>query len=350
MRAALEKWLTGVWYAEVNPPWVLRQLESIYRLVLPKTAQNTDGLTTIPVVVVGNITVGGTGKTPLVIALCKQLQVAGFKPAVISRGYGRKSKGLHSVNINDMPSVCGDESLLIKRETGVPVVLAEDRRLAVAALAELDVNIIIADDGLQNTHLNRDYEICLIDGERQLGNGHLLPAGPLREPASRLGSVDCIVVNGDSVQLKEFERCYNSLGLPIHEFVMSMELLPAKLESLEASAVDRISSDFHSWEGKTVHAVAAIGNPMRFCKTLQALGMQPLLHAFPDHHQFRAEDLSQMQDFPIIMTSKDAIKCTSLGLDNAWVLSVDAAINADAWTGLISDITSLIDNHQEKSK
>lgn len=350
MRARLEQWLTGIWYADKQPPWLLRQLETVYRRARPTATRNTEGLTRVPVVVVGNITVGGTGKTPLVVALCKQLQAAGFRPAVISRGYGRKRKGLHIVQTNDEPLICGDESLLIKRETGVPVVLAEDRRVAITALDEQEIDIIIADDGLQNTHLNRDFEICLIDGERRLGNGHLLPAGPLREPATRLATVDCLVINGSPDQLQDFLSDNADLGLQASDAVISMALIPSKLEALEAGATEKSGENIQSWQGKKVHAVAAIGNPGRFCKTLKTLGMQPLLHAFPDHHQYRVEDFSQMQDLPIIMTAKDAIKCTGLGLDNAWVLSVEAEINAEAWSGLIDDISQLIENHSGTEK
>lgn len=347
MRGTLEKWLTSIWYADTEPPWLLRQLEVIYRRALLKTPRDRQRKATVPVVVVGNITAGGTGKTPLVIALCKQLQVAGFRPAVISRGYQRKSKGLHIVQIDDNPLVCGDESLLIKRETGVPVVLAEDRSLAIAALTKYELDIIIADDGLQNTRLDRDLEICLIDGERRLGNGHLLPAGPLREPLDRLHTVDHIVVNGSPGQLRGFLSYASGLGLQSFDSVLSMALKPSKLEPLGAVAIDQLGVDIHSWNDKKVHAVAAIGNPGGFRKTLEALGMQPLLHAFPDHHQYRAEDFSQMQGLPIIMTAKDAIKCTGLGLENAWVLSVAADISTAAWAGLISDLRRLIENHSE---
>jgi len=230
----------------------------------------------------------------------------------------------------------------------VPVVLAADRRLAIAAVDEDAVDIIIADDGLQNVHLNRDYEICLIDGERRLGNGHLLPAGPLREPIERLRTVDCLVVNGSTDQLRDFLGYYNQLGLQIPRVALSMQLKPSKLEALGADGIADSGEDMQRWIGKKVHAVAAVGNPERFEKTLKALGMQPLLHAFPDHHQYRAEDFNQMQDIPVIMTSKDAIKCTDLGLENAWILSVEASINTDLWTGLINDIHSLIATHSEK--
>ncbi|MCF6262235.1 MAG: tetraacyldisaccharide 4'-kinase [Xanthomonadales bacterium] len=354
MRARLEKWLIGIWYADTQPPWFLRQLEAVYRRALPTVPQKAKGLTRMPLVVVGNITAGGTGKTPLVIALCKQLQAAGFRPAVISRGYGRKTKGLHIVHATDEPLVCGDESLLIKQETGVPVVLAEDRRLAISALDEHEIDIIIADDGLQNTRLNRDFEICLIDGERLLGNGHLLPAGPLREPVKRLSTVDYLVVNGSSDQLQNFLSHFSDLGLQAPAAAFSMALVPSKLEALRFFSKDRSmqqsSEEVQSWKGKKVHAVAAIGNPGRFCKSLEALGMQPLLQAFPDHHQYRVEDFSQMRDLPIIMTAKDAIKCTGLGLDNAWVLSVEAEVDAEAWAGLICDINRLIENQSGSQK
>ena len=349
MRASLEKWLTGIWYTKSEPPLVLRSLEAVYRrLSATGPVKQITAPASLAVIVVGNLSAGGTGKTPLVIALCKRLQAAGLRPGVISRGYGRNSKGLHIVSGTDDPQICGDESLLIKQETAVPVILAEDRRLAISAMDKTDVNIIIADDGLQNKQLPRDIEVCVIDGGRLFGNGHLIPAGPMREPAERLESVDHVVVNGDADQLENFLQDWCQLGhRPINQ-LSRMALKATKIAPLsEPGTVLNSSSDFNPWAGRKVHAVAAIGNPGRFYDTLQALGMQPSLHAFPDHHEYVAGDFENLQNQPIIMTAKDAVKCSRLGLKNTWVLSVAAEIEESFWNDLLEAATRLVNEKSE---
>jgi len=350
MRAALEKWLTDIWYRSAEPPWLLRSLEAVYRTAIPSAASIREANSSpIPIVVVGNLTAGGTGKTPLVIALCKQLLAAGLNPGVISRGYGRKSKGLHIVTAEDNPQVSGDESLLVKLETGVPVILAEDRRLAIAAMEGQGVDVIIADDGLQNKNLLRDIEICMVDGERLFGNRHLLPAGPLREPLKRLETVDYVVINGDQARLHDFLELTGKLGLVMNQSVVKMDLTVSYIEPLNSSVAQQPRAGMDSWNARRVYAVAAIGNPARFANTLQALGMEPELHAFPDHHEYGANDFTSMDKYPIIMTSKDAIKCKRLELEDAWVLSVEAEIEDGFWEGLTRDINRLVKDKSENS-
>ncbi|MBE9549667.1 MAG: tetraacyldisaccharide 4'-kinase [Proteobacteria bacterium] len=350
MRAALEKWLTDIWYSGAEPPWLLRSLETIYRTVIPSPGSIREAsLSPVPIIVVGNLTAGGTGKTPLVIALCKQLLAAGLNPGVISRGYGRKGKGLHIVSTEDDPAVCGDESLLLKAETGVPVILAEDRRLAITAMKGQSVDVIIADDGLQNKNLQRDIEICLVDGARLFGNRHLLPAGPLREPLKRLETVDYVVINGDEADLHDFLKLAGNLGLTINQSVVKMGLTASHIEPLNNATAQQSSAGMDNWDARKVYAVAAIGNPTRFANTLQAMGIETELHAFADHHVYTANDFTAMDKYPIMMTAKDAVKCKWLDLEDAWVLSVEAEIEAGFWEGLIRDINSLLNNKSENS-
>ncbi len=348
MRTVLEKWLTDIWYRKSDPPWLLRSLETVYKRVITDKRSMENGLDSVPIIVIGNITAGGTGKTPLVIALCKRLLDAGLNPGVISRGYGRKSKGLYIVQADDNARNCGDESLLIKQETSVPVILAENRRQAIVAMQNTSVNIIIADDGLQNKNLPRDLEICLIDGERQFGNGHLIPAGPLREPLEGLNKFDHILVNGDVNQLQDFLNNWSDLGHEPLASVMSMDLVASKLEPLDRyTAADNTVEDLSDWTGRKVYAIAGIGNPQRFEHTLKNLSMLPMLYSFPDHHEYSATDFHGLQDYPLLMTTKDAIKCVHLNLNNAWVLSVDAVVNESDWEKIVQNIERIMRERQE---
>ena len=199
MRTIVENWLLKHWYDGGQPPWFLRALEPLYRFGF-RRSQNVGPAKPqhdIPLVVVGNITAGGTGKTPLIIGLCQLAQQAGFKPGIISTGYGRRSRDTIVVQADSDSTLCGDEPVLLVQRTGVPVVVAANRHDAVSRLAGLGVNLVLSDDGLQQADLHRDIEICVVDGVRGLGNGHLIPAGPLREPPERLAQVDYVFSNGE---------------------------------------------------------------------------------------------------------------------------------------------------------
>ncbi len=338
MRASLDKWINSVWYQQARPPWYLRAIEPLYGYFSSRSKPGKNQSIKIPIVVVGNISVGGTGKTPLVISLCQQLLEAGFKPAVISRGYGRKSKGLHVVAANDDSSATGDEALLIKQQTGVPVLVDSDRLNAAKQFDAAEVDIIIADDGLQNTQLPRDMEICVIDGQRLFGNGHLLPAGPLRQPLSRLGSVNHIVLNGDAEQMASFNSWLQSQLKVRTPSITAMQLVAHNIQPLNQQATTSILED---WKGRKVNAVAAIGNPDRFFNSLEQLGIKLTPHIFPDHHRYTSEDFKSMNGLPIIMTAKDAIKCKSLDLDNTWVLNIRTELTPE--DNLLTDIYKLIE-------
>jgi tetraacyldisaccharide 4'-kinase len=260
----------------------------------------------VPVIVVGNITVGGTGKTPLVVWLVERLRVMGRRPGVVSRGYGgRARRWPQRVTAGSDPAEVGDEPVLIARRCACPVVVAPQRVSAARTLlAEYDCDVIVCDDGLQHYALARDLEIVVMDGARRLGNGRCLPAGPLRESPSRLQSVDLVVVNG-----KPREGEY------------AMHLAGGWAQSLRDPAVERPLDD---WCGQTVHAVAGIGNPQRFFTHLRAHGLEVIEHPFADHHRFQADDLAFGDTRPLLMTEKDAVKCRAFAGADRWVVPVSA--------------------------
>jgi tetraacyldisaccharide 4'-kinase len=261
----------------------------------------------VPVIVVGNITVGGTGKTPLVIWLTNFLQAQGFKPGVISRGYGGDGK-LKLVDQHADPRIAGDEAVLIARRTKRPVVTAIDRVAALKKiLAETDTNIVISDDGLQHYHLGRQLELAMVDGERRFGNQSLLPSGPLREPVSRLTQVDFIVTQQNPLAAEYL-----------------MRLAGDEVVAVNANEKTRRLQDFY---GTKVHAVAAIGNPRQFFSRLRAQGITVIEHVFPDHYYFKPQDLTFADDLPVIMTEKDAVKCQDQMMPNHWYLPVTAEMN-----------------------
>lgn len=263
----------------------------------------------IPVIVVGNITVGGTGKTPMVIWLCDFLKKQGYSPGIITRGVGGiKHKKAHRVQANDDAKFVGDEAILLSKNTACPVVVGVNRPAAAQKLlTETTCNIIISDDGLQHYRLARDIEIVMVDAVRRFGNQQLLPAGPLREPIQRLHHVDFVVENGD-VAKSEYH-----MQLQAQELIALND--PQQTLSVQACQ-------------KRVHAVAAIGHPRRFFATLESLGFEVIAHEFPDHYHFRAEDLQFNDALPVIITEKDATKCRGFTSNNVWFLKVKASLNS----------------------
>lgn len=260
----------------------------------------------VPVVVVGNLTVGGTGKTPLVIWLCELLRRDGYRPGVVSRGYGGNSR-LWPLDVTAAtdPVAAGDEPVMIAEATGCPVVAGPDRVAAARAIiAKHRVNIVVSDDGLQHYRLGRDIEICVVDGARRFGNGRCLPAGPLREPVTRLKHADLIVTNGNA-QAGEY-------GMRM--VVRSLRHLP----SGKRKPVGEFPRD------APIHAVAGTGNPSRFFALLREQGFRIEEHAFPDHHRFRPRDLEFSGEAPIVMTTKDAVKCRAFATGRHWALEVSA--------------------------
>jgi tetraacyldisaccharide 4'-kinase len=283
----------------------------------------------VPVIIVGNVTVGGTGKTPFVIWLAEQLQLAGFKPGVISRGYGGSSKRATAVFVNSNPKLVGDEPVLITKRTACPMFVGADRVAAGQALLQANpqCNVIISDDGLQHYALQRDIEIALVNSNGQFGNQLLLPAGPLREKLSRLQSVDAIVDSGNGAALTvAFKEARQA---PIFNMTLQGECF----ESVNGSEIKQPASYFAN---KNLVAIAGIGNPERFFNQLSGLGLQFERKTFADHHAFTKQDLMQFSGKTILMTEKDAVKCSTLTTSDAWYLPVTAIISDSSQTSLIT--------------
>lgn len=320
MRAGIENWLLRIWYSARQPPWYLRMLEPVYRAAYQRaqtSVQAGPGVYApgLPLIVVGNITAGGSGKTPLVIRLCQLALDMGLKPGIASTGYGRQSRDTLLVEADSDTSICGDEPVLLAQRTGVPVVVAANRIDAVQTLNELNLDLVLSDDGLQQPDMDRDIEFCVIDGERGLGNGHLIPAGPLRERAGRLEQVDFVVSNGEWP------------GKPDGMDVSVMQLQASLVRSLNDATECSVEEFRHNKAGIPIHAVAGIGNPRRFFRMLENLGIKAEIHGFPDHYSFTRKDFDSIAvDSAIIMTEKDAVKCRSLGLVNAWYMPVEARL------------------------
>ncbi len=331
MRLEIERWLNRVWYGQQTPPLWLRALVPLYRgaFLLDRKFQKlkSSELEGKPILVVGNLTVGGSGKTPLVIRLCRVFKDAGLKVGVASRGYGRQSRGLQLVSKNSDPSMVGDEPLLIAQRSGVPVVVANDRCAAAQALFEQGVDLVIADDGLQHHRLPRSMEICVIDSSREFGNGRQLPAGPLREPLQRLQQVDYVVVNGEVGPSLATAKA------------VSMQLVPGMLHSLDQNLSWRLSQ----FAGCRASAVAGIANPERFFHSLEQAGLILDRHAFPDHHAFSMNDFAELNsNYPIIMTEKDAVKCRGLAINKAWYLAVDAHLPGEFESAVLTGMIAAV--------
>jgi len=291
---------------------------TLYRLrVLPSTRLP------VPVIVVGNITVGGTGKTPLVIWLANFLHQAGYRPGIVTRGYrGNSQTWPVSVTPQTPAEQVGDEAVLLARHSGCPVLAGPDRVAAARQHVEQGCNVIVSDDGLQHYRLGRNLEIAVIDSMRRFGNRLCLPAGPLREPVSRLRSVSARVANG-APQAGE----------------LGMTIVPTGFYSL-AKPERRASAD--QFRDGPVHAVAGIGNPDRFFSSLRDLGLSVIPHPFPDHHGFLPGELEFGDDRPVIMTEKDAVKCEPFATARCWVLAVDARPDAALGEQLLKRLKEII--------
>ncbi|MBK1708696.1 tetraacyldisaccharide 4'-kinase [Marichromatium gracile] len=272
----------------------------------------------VPVVVVGNLSVGGTGKTPAVIALARLLREHGWRPAVLTRGYGRREDGVRRVAPSDTPEEVGDEPLLLARHAGCPVVVGADRVAAGRfALDRCDCDLLLTDDGLQHYRLARDIEIAVVDGRRGLGNRRCLPAGPLREPPRRLEAVDLVLHNGGEAP--------PGAG--------RMRLVPGAALALDGSGRSRPLAAFRD---RRVCAVAGIGNPDRFFAMLETHGLMLDPRPYPDHHDFTAAEVAAWPAGPVLMTEKDAVKCARFGGGDHWYVPVEAEFDADSLAGLLT--------------
>jgi tetraacyldisaccharide 4'-kinase len=267
----------------------------------------------VPCVVIGNITVGGSGKTPLAIALAEALATRGWRPGIVSRGYGAENLEPRAVGTDAVADAVGDEPVLLAR-TGLPVWIGADRPRAARGLvsAHPECDVVIADDGLQHYALARDVEVVVVDASRGLGNGLPLPAGPLREPRSRLRDADAVVLLGGTVT--------GALG---REFAMT--LVGDRFVRVDARG-EGVGAD--AFRGSGVHALAGIGNPQRFFDHLKAMGIAATCHPYPDHYRFTRQDLELPDANAILMTEKDAVKCTAFADDRCWALPIRAVVDS----------------------
>jgi tetraacyldisaccharide 4'-kinase len=278
----------------------------------------------VPIVVVGNIVVGGSGKTPLLMSLCEYLINKGIKPGVVSRGYGGSVSGIKQVSVNDSASLVGDEPLMVCQKISVPVVVGSDRVAAVKYLIDNnECDVVLSDDGLQHYRMRRDFEIAVVDSSRRYGNGFCLPAGPLRETLTRLKDVDIVVYNGNA-DVKPKDNFY--------------QLKITGLQQLNGSE----NCSLTSFADKKVHAVAGIGHPQRFFEQLGEYSISIIQHAYPDHHDYQQRDFAGWEDECILMTEKDAVKCRHLSLSNAWVVCVSAVFSPELERSFSNNLLPLL--------
>ena len=325
--SAVYRWIHRVWYEGAGSGGVLRPLSWIYWLMLNlRSFLFRSGVfrtfkAHVPVIVVGNITAGGTGKTPTVIWLVNELRANGHSPGIVSRGYGGSKSGTSMrVDIDSDAAVVGDEPVLLAMRARCPVVVDSDRVRATTMLVDDGVDVIIADDGLQHLRLQRDFEICVVDGERGLGNRRLLPAGPLREGPERLESVDRVLINGG--------------GDAVNSNSIRFDLIATDASRLNGS----LARPLQGFKDTTVHAVAGIGNPKRFFDLLRTYGIQVIEHSLQDHAAIDKTDIEFGDDFDVFMTEKDAVKLGRKLSDKYWFVPVDLSMEPVKATEFIEQI------------
>ncbi|MDH5710925.1 MAG: tetraacyldisaccharide 4'-kinase [Gammaproteobacteria bacterium] len=323
------KRIDACWYSQNPVAWLLLPLAILYCVIifirrqLYRLGMLKNFKCSVPVIIVGNISVGGTGKTPLLIALCKLLISQGYRPGVISRGYGGSFEGERQLAAGDSAKLVGDEPCLIHVRTHCPVVVGRDRVAAAELLLKNNnCDVILSDDGLQHYRLQRDIEIAVVDTRRMFGNGYCLPAGPLREPVSRLKQVDLVVDHcsaGESAVSK------------VNFTLMFTDAINLKTGE---------SKELDNFTGSVVHAVAGIGYPERFFAQLRQAGLSVIEHAYPDHYQYAINDLMFNDDNPVLMTEKDAVKCRHFANDKFWYAPVDAVLSPGFKQELLAKLKS----------
>jgi tetraacyldisaccharide 4'-kinase len=320
----MEQRFTEAWYRERARPSLLTPLAWLYgALMRARRRAYVSGWVRTeragkPVVVIGNLTVGGTGKTPLTIWLARQLIAQGLKVGIVSRGYGRRGAAPRTVRSTSDWRQVGDEPLIIARRTACPTIVAKDRVAGARALVAAGADVVLADDGLQHLRLGRDCEIVVIDGARGFGNGRVLPAGPLREPLGRLPQPDAVVMNGAPE--------HGSLAAALRSApALEMRLVGEEALRLDGQEPPRA---LHGFSGQRLHAVAGIGNPARFFGELRAHGIEVIEHGFADHHRFVPAELAFADGLPVLMTEKDAVKCLGFADPRLWYVPVAAQFGA----------------------
>lgn len=325
VRSRLALQLDKAWYGHTGLTMLLRPLSWLFLAISAVRKQayqlgiRKQSKLAVPVIVVGNLTVGGTGKTPLVIWIARYLKQAGYKPGIISRGYGGKaSHWPQQVRPDADPVIVGDEALVISGRTQCPMSVGPDRVAAGNGLLRYsDVDVIISDDGLQHYALAREIEVLVIDGIRRFGNGHCLPAGPLREPVSRKHTVDFIVTNGIAAQGE-----------------YAMKLLGNDFVNLRDGSTRQIAE----FKGRTLQAIAGIGNPDRFFNFLRASGLRLETRSFPDHCDYTPELLGFASQQTLLMTEKDAVKCRRFAGEDWWYLPLDVELPDEFGLSLINKL------------
>ena len=340
----MQQRLNRIWYEQAAGAAWLAPLSALYgRVVASRRRSYEQGRREVirvsaPVVVVGNLSVGGTGKTPLVAWLAQQLRARGIATGIASRGHGGSSREPLAVEAGGDWRRVGDEPVLLQRRTGCPVVVAPDRVAAARALIEAGARLVLCDDGLQHLRLGRDREIVVIDAARGLGNGRLLPAGPLREGAERLGHASAIVVNGEPDDaLRQLIAAHRGPA------PLVMRLEPAPIESVAALSgapatpvATLAGQSLQQLRGRRVHAVAGIGNPQRFFSMLEGFGLEVIAHAFADHHAFVPRELDFSDGLPLLMTEKDAVRCAAFATPAMGYVPVAARFEPAAAEALLA--------------
>jgi len=321
------KSLDAYWYSNNVVAWLLLPLSWLYCLITGlrrycyKIGLLKSHKLKVPILVVGNISVGGTGKAPLLIAICKLLKDQGIKTGIVSRGYGGSFTGEKLVSRDDTAETAGDEPFMLAQQTHCPVAVGINR----VAAAQLLINhhscdIILSDDGLQHYRMKRDFEIAVIDTNREFGNGFCIPAGPLREPRSRLSTTDMVIYHGKSSEDYRFTL----------EFMDAINLATKESRTIE------------SFSGETVHAVAGIGHPKRFFSQLKKAGLTVIEHAFPDHYSYEESDISYDDNYSVVMTEKDAVKCAGFSFKNCWTIPVEAKLSDALAKDMLEEVRALI--------
>lgn len=323
-------WLQRVWYGGARSGFVLRPLSWIFRLLVSlRWSLYRWGILPVhdvgvPVIVVGNISAGGTGKTPLTRWLAARLRGQGLRVGIVMRGHGRAAREPQLVGPNATAAEVGDEALLLARGSGCPVAVGADRVAAARLLRSEGVDVLVSDDGLQHLRLARAAEIAVIDGVRRHGNGRMLPAGPLREPVSRLATVDAIVVNGGT-----------AMAEPVHRTGAAETFLMTLRPGAALSLGSGERRELGRFRNQRVHAVAAIGHPQRFFAMLREHGLDLVEHPLPDHHSLAAADVAFGDSLPVLMTEKDAVKCPTASGKDIWFVPVEAAFSDRQARGLL---------------
>ena len=334
-----ENWVYSVWYGNSPFRWLLLPLSGLFwllvtgrRLLFTSRLRKSEAVAA-PVVVVGNITAGGTGKTPVTSWLARALRERGYVPGVVSRGYGGAvgPRPVQALAASD-PREVGDEAILLAAQSGCPVVVHPDRIAAAEMVIGLGANVVIADDGLQHYRLARNFEIAVVDGARCFGNGYLLPAGPLREPVSRLRTVDQVIVQRHAGSGQD-----GACGLP-ERSTIDFHLRITAVSRLDRSIVCQIDE----FAGQTVHAVAGIGHPERFFRMLERHGLKVVRHPLPDHAIIGRDDIEFADELAVLMTEKDAVKCRWPDTGKCWFVPVEVEFAGNGGELLLEQILSAL--------